>query len=174
MTGTLKDLVMLRNGHQLLTIELNCDFAPEYDDLRSKEVSVEIEVKRNKRSLDANGYLWVLCDKIADKIQSTKTEIYQSAIREVGVFTDKIWMCREAVKTFTKVWNDEGIGYMVDELSERDGMVNLRCYYGSSSYNTKQMSRILDHIVREAKELGITTETPEQIRKMVSLWEDKK
>jgi hypothetical protein len=43
-------------------------------------------------------------------------------------------------------------------------------YKGSSEFDTKEMSIFIDGIVSEAKELGIQTDTPDQIAKMKALW----
>jgi hypothetical protein len=42
---------------------------------------------------------------------------------------------------------------------------------GSHTFNTKEMSRLIDGTIEEAKELGIETATPEQIRRMMAAWD---
>ena len=48
--------------------------------------------------------------------------------------------------------------------------VIVRAYYGSSQYNTKQMSRLIDMVVEGAKELGIETLTPEELARIKEEW----
>ena len=40
----------------------------------------------------------------------------------------------------------------------------ITAYHGPSKYDSKQMARLIDYIVQNAKELGIQTETPDEIR----------
>jgi hypothetical protein len=46
----------------------------------------------------------------------------------------------------------------------------IRAYYGSSTYNTKQMSRLIDAIVEDCKEMDIETLTPRELDAMKSRW----
>lgn len=141
------------------------------DELINKDLDIEIKIHREKRSLDSNAYLWVLCDKIAQKINSTKIEVYRKAIREVGVF-EVLPIKKEAVKRFIENWQHNGIGYLCESTgkSKLEGYENAFAYYGSSSYDSKEMSRLIDYIVEEAKELGIETLTPEQLKSMNESW----
>ena len=137
-----------------------------------QEWILSVSKRRKKRSLDANAYLWVLCDKIADKLKSTKEEIYQKAIREVGVF-QLLLVEDKAADELIKKWNASGLGNFA-EIAYKSRK-NPECsavivYFGSSSYDTKEMSRVIDYIVEEAKGLGIDVSTPDDIERMKSLW----
>lgn len=128
----------------------------------------EIKQYRKKRSLDANGYMWVILRAMAEKLKSTDKEIYREMIRRVGQAT--ILPVRDdAIEVFTRRWEATGEGYQVDNLGpckNTEGYSNLRCYYGSSVYDSREFSILLDEIITEAKELGIETATPEEIEKM--------
>ena len=47
---------------------------------------------------------------------------------------------------------------------------NVVLYYGSSEYDTAQMSRLLDAIIREAKLQNIETATPEELARLKENW----
>lgn len=130
-----------------------------------------IKRKRAKRSLDANAYCWVLCRKIAEKTGATDTEVYGQCILDYGVTTIKPER-KDLVDDLVRMWDGMGIGNSHDILgdSKIDGYVNVKYYYGSSQYNTQQMARLIDGIVYEAKNLGIPTETPDEIERMKSMW----
>lgn len=164
MRGRLKELIQLKSGKYIVTMEIDGDF-PEYDDLKENDVEITVEKYKEKRSKNANGYMWVLCEKIARKIGVTKYDVYKQAIREVGVFQD-IAISEKAKGTFRTVWEAYGTGYFVEDF----GMY-VRAYYGSHNYNTAQMSRVVDYIVSEAKALNIDTLTPNEIINLVNLWE---
>jgi hypothetical protein len=164
MKGKLVNLIQLKNGKYVVTIELDGNF-PEFDELKENDVDITVEKYREKRSKNANGYMWALCEKIARKINATKYDVYKQAVREVGVFQD-IAISEKAKSTFKKVWEAYGTGYFIEDF----GMY-IRAYYGSHNYNTAQMSRVIDYIVSEAKALNIDTLTPNEIINLVNLWE---
>ena len=145
------------------------------DMVNKKDVKYQIEIKpyREKRSNDANAYMWVLCDKIADVIGNgmTKEEVYREAVRKVGVF-DMVPIKKEAVPRFIKSWCRNGMGWVCDNTgrSKLDGYENIVAYYGSSTYNTKEMSRLIDYIVEEAKDYGVETLPPEKIKSLEESW----
>lgn len=135
------------------------------------EYDIEIKKHRQHRSLNANAYMWVLAEKIADVTHSTREEVYRKAIREVGKFTD-VAVSNKATGDLVKGWSNKGIGWFTDTFDSRLANCNrVRLYYGSSSYNTKEMSRLIDDLVDEAKTLNIETETPEEIARLKATWE---
>lgn len=135
-----------------------------------KQLSVEIKPYRHKRSLDANSYCWVLCQKIAEIIHSTKEQVYKSAINDVGQF-EMLAVQDKAVEQFITVWNSRGLGWYAEEMDSKiKGCKKIIAYYGSSCYDTKAMSVLIDYIVSSAKELGIETMTPEELSGMKNEW----
>ena len=131
---------------------------------------------RKRRSKDANAYMWVLADKIADAINSTKENVYRRAIKEVGVFNDVAVQRGEALGDLIATWNGNGIGWFCEVfdsgLADNKGqkMKRVRLYKGSHLYDTKEMSRLIDYIVEEARDLDIETDTPDQIARMKASW----
>ena len=177
MIGKLKDITFTRTGEQIVSFSTKSDFTEEFDLLKDRDVDVEIKRHRRKRSLDANAYCWVLCEKIADRladedVKNTKEEVYRAAIREVGVYKDFRDLSPGDAKTLRAAWGMLGTGWVTEQVDfSGDGeRVTIRCYYGSSRYNTKQMSRLIDNLVEDCRALGIPTETPEQLEKIKSLW----
>ena len=131
-------------------------------------LQAKIQPCRGKRSTDANAYLWVLCDKIAEVIHSTKEEVYRRAIREVGVYSD-VAVQNTALSTLIEDWTSRGIGWMAETFdSKLEGCKRVRLYKGSHLYNTKQMSRLIDYIVQEANDLSIETLTDKELNVMLN------
>lgn len=119
--------------------------------------SVKIENIRKKRSLDANAFAWLLCQQIAVKVGITKEEVYRRAIKECGNFT-VIPIKEEAAERFGYIWSAHGLGWLTDVMGKcrkTEGYVNVLAYHGSSTYDTKEMSRFIDQLLFECKELGI-------------------
>lgn len=137
---------------------------------QDKEKVFEVKEHKVKRSLNANAYCWVLMNKIADAIKSTKEEVYREYIKNKGIFR-LITMNKEATDTFIRVWQEKGLGWICDTSeSKYEGMIDVVAYYGTSSYNTKQMANFIDYVVDEAKNLGIETLPPDEIERLKSLW----
>ena len=138
-----------------------------------KPIEVIIRNKRKKRSLDANAFCWVLCDEIAKKINSTKEDVYRQHVHDVGVF-DFVDIPTKAVPQFTKSWHAKGDGWITDVYNNCTikGCTKIACYYGSSTYDSKQMARLIDSLVEEAEALGIPTKTKPELMEMYADWAD--
>lgn len=135
-----------------------------------KEYDLEIKKRREKRSLDANGYMWALVEQIAVATGEKKEDVYRHAIRNVGVFAD-IAIQNKAERAIVKSWSEKGIGWFTESFdSKLRGCRRVRLYFGSSTYNTKEMSRLIDDIVDEARNLHIETKTPNEIKRLKEAW----
>jgi len=145
----------------------------EFDELLSiissgHELSVEIKQYHPHRSLDANAYLWVLCQKLSEKIGGTKEDIYREAVRKAGQF-DFVAVADKAVDTFIRAWQAKGLGWYAETMpSKIDGCKKVMVYYGSSVYDTKAMSHLINYIVEECKAQGIETATPDELARMIN------
>ena len=161
-------------GQQLITLALTTK--QDISDFKAiiangKLLEVEISKQKKKRSLDSNSYLWTLCQKIAEVIQSTKELVYQKFIRDVGQF-EIVPIKNEAVERWIEVWNSKGLGWFAEvmEDSKLKGYKKVISYYGSSVYDQREMSVLLDEVVRECKELGIETLPPDEIKVLKESW----
>ena len=134
-------------------------------------LNIEVKKYRKHRSKDANSYFWKLCTELADKLEMNKDDVYRYYIQQQNVFKD-IEISSDATDTFITAWKMHGTGWIAEKVdySERDGFDKIRAYYGSSTYNTKQMSRLIDSIIQDCKLQGIPTDTPEQIARYKEAW----
>lgn len=134
-------------------------------------LSVEAKKWYKKRSLDANAYCWVLCDKIAKKVGNlVKEDIYKDAIKNIGTFEPMI-VEERAFDNFKRIWERQGLGFLIQEVTRKDRCVKVHCYYGSSTYDTKEMSILIDILTQEAKELDIEIKSQEEIKSLLDSWE---
>lgn len=167
MRGRLVDLSFGRNGRQRLTLEIDQDFRDQFDALHEGDVEVQIKKHRERRSKDANAYAWVLIDKIANVTQQDKEIVYREAIRSIGGVSDIVCVQREAVEKLRRSWGHNGIGWSSEVMpSKIEGCVNVILYYGSSVFDTKQMSNLIEHLIQDAKVLGIETMTPDELAQL--------
>ena len=144
------------------------------DELRDKTLSVEVKQWRERRSLEANAYAWVMIDKIAEATKQGRTEVYRSYIREVPGNSQLVCVPTKAVSRLIQGWNHNGLGWITDTMpSKLPDCTNVQLYYGSSTYDSKQMSALIDLIVQDAKALGIETLTPIELERMKEEWREK-
>jgi hypothetical protein len=136
-----------------------------------KKYTLEVKEFKRRRSLDANAYCWVLIDKLAEKMHMKKVDIYRSAIKEIGGNSDTVCVVDKAVDKLCEGWEHNGLGWLTERTkSKLDGCTNVTLYYGSSSYNTKQMSRLIDNIVEDCRAIGIETMTPQELERIKTEW----
>lgn len=177
MTGRIRDLSVDRHGKVVLMLEINERQAAEtlYDELNLCE-KCEISVKkwRGKRSNDANRYFWEMAGKLAEKTGIPVETIYREAVKNIGGNSDIVCVKAEACDALRKHWSSMGLGWVSDVFpSKIPGCNNVILYAGSSTYNTEQMSRLIDLIVEECKTQGIETRPPEEIEAMMKFWKDR-
>ena len=130
--------------------------------------NTEYELKpfKAKRSLSANNYAWLLIDKLAEKLHSTKEEVYKIAVSRVGVFEEIKVTSPEAGQRFKRVWQHNGLGWLTKTIDD----TTILAYYGSSTYDTKQMARLIDYLQDECKEQGIETRPQWEVDALLKEW----
>ena len=167
-TGTIRGI-----DKNYITGEINITFSvnekntvlPEYEKLKDcKKLRVRVVQYREKRSLDANAYLWVLLQKMTEVLKSDKWSLYLQMLKQYGQFT-YIVVKPNAVESVKKQWRE------CEEVGEVDvngtKAVQMLCYYGSSTYDAKEFSILLDGVISEAKDLGIETLPSEELERMM-------
>ena len=121
--GRLKDHIIKLGGKVVLM--LDTDLSAEYlEEIKDKELKVQMSVWRQDRSLNANNYCWKLLDEIAQRMHSTKEEVYQEIISKVGVF-EILPIRNEAVDNFVEKWQSRGLGWVCNIM--RDSKIKGYC-----------------------------------------------
>lgn len=139
------------------------------------QLVAEIKPKVKKRSLSANGKCWAICDEIARELSKdgqiyTKEDIYMEAIRNYGAFVDKT-IPGELVQDWISLWNTRGLGWMAEEIAIYKDRSEVRCYVGSSRYDTAQMARLIDGLKNDAEALGIDVLTESERALLLDEWD---
>lgn len=131
----------------------------------------ELVKTKKRRSLDANAYAWVLVDKIAAAIRIPKEEVYQNTIKGIGGVSDIVCVKDAAVDKLRQNWSRNGLGWQTETMpSKIAGCTNVVLYYGSSAYDTKQMSALIDRLIEDAKALDIETLPPDRLEALLNGW----
>lgn len=161
-------------GKPLITLEMNekQSALKMVDELKTVEkLSLKIGKHREKRSLDANAYCWTLISKIAEKTNVAKEDVYRAAIKEIGGNSDIVCIQNKAVETLRDGWARNGIGWQTDTFpSKIEGCTNVILYYGSSTYDVAQMSRLINIITQDCEALEIETKSQAEIDSLLNSW----
>lgn len=136
----------------------------------------EVKEYRKKRSKNANSYFWKLLEEACEVMNLDTIQEYKRRVKELGVFRQFRIMTQD-VKTFEKIWTDRGIAWFC-EIVDTEYIGNtefkiINAFYGSSSYNTKQMSRLINNLVQDCKLIGIETKSQAEIDSLLRSWKPK-
>ena len=133
---------------------------------QDKEKLYEIKEYKKKRSLNSNSYLWLLCTKIADIINLSKEEVYIKMLEDYGVSLLVPLTPESDPNGYFKYYKyfDKG------NLNGKE-CVWYKVFKGSSEYDSKEMTHLLNGTVQEAKNLGIMTLDEIEIQEMLDRWQ---
>ena len=151
-----------------LTFEI--DQMLDVSGLEGKDLRLTAKIWRNKRSLDANGLLWVCLDKIASALNTDKWDVYLLMLKRYGKFT-YILVKPNAVEYTKTIWRESEVIGEVDVNGTKS--VQMLCYFGSSTYDSKEFSRLLNGVISEMKEMGLETPAEEEMDRMLAEWGKK-
>lgn len=175
LVGTISEPTLNRDGTWNLTLSGVQDFSELYETLKGKKVRADLREFRPSRSRNANAYAWELIDLIAARMSLPKTDVYRSAIQDIGGVSFSAEMESEAIPLFRQIWERGHIGRQVVVVpGTRDESTEVvRIYFGSSEYDTAQMSRLIDHLIQDAESLGIPTLPDPERQKLLDRWKPK-
>ncbi len=132
-----------------------------------KEKVVQLDYKRKKRSLNANAYLWSLLDKLAKKLGTTDEELYIDALRKYGA-KDYVVTVEDAIPVIERVYKIVEVVNKV-MVNGKEG-VQLRLVRGSSKYDSKEFSVLLNGVVDECRTIGVETLNDIEINEIIERW----
>lgn len=140
--------------------------------MKPKAYDLTVKEHRKKRSLDANAMAWSLINQIADVLRIPPVEVYRQAIQDISGNNEIIPIKEEAVEQFMQAWSCHGIGWICKDMgkSKLQGYRNLVVYYGSSVYDSRQMSNLIDHLVQDCKALGIEVMSERERSLLLEEW----
>lgn len=135
---------------------------------KGKTYTVEIKEYRKKRSLDHNAMYWSVLTSFAEVLNISNAKAHNLLLRRYGQlerYDDKpvYVVLPDTEDAETKA--DEAETYHLKPTSQvkqgKDGKVyrTWMLLRGSSTYDTKEMTRLLDGLLDECKEMGIAVMT---------------
>lgn len=155
--------------HAVKLIAELTSFIDSLDD--TKQYQLTLGEAKKKRSLNANSYCWALIEKIAQLQGLTKEEVYKHYIKEVGIYK-QAEIDEKAVDTLIHGWGLNGLGWVAEKVDfgKNKGFMLVNLYYGSSVYNTAQMSRLIDAVVQDCKALDIEVMSDRELSLLIDKW----
>lgn len=140
-----------------------------------KPLRLKLTQWREKRSLSANAYAWLLLNRLSEVLGMPSEEIYKRLIPDVGGNCTAVSVPLDSLEGLKKGWKNNGAGWVVEVIgvSDAPGMVDVMLYYGSSVYDTAQMSRLLELIIQECRQNDIEYLPPEKLAAMMEVWDGK-
>lgn len=135
-----------------------------------EKLSIEAVKFRNKRSLDANALLWLCLGQIAATMNPPvdKWEVYLEMLKRYGKYT---YICVKptVVDAVKAQWRESEVIGEIDINGKK--AVQMLCYFGSSTYNTKEFSVLLEGVISEMAEMEIPTPTSQEMERALKQWE---
>ena len=173
MEGRLREPFRLSGGEWLMSFTTRADAGKIYDSLKDLDVDVEIKKHNPKRSRDANAMCWAMCSDIGNAIRPPvpKEEVYRKAIREVGEY-EPLPIREDAVETFRRRWAAKGTGWFAEVVddSKLPGYKLVFAYYGSSTYDTASMSRLIDFLKQDMENMGLKIPASKEQEEALAAW----
>ena len=173
MTGRLIDLTIGLNRKQRITIEVDRDFREDFDRLNGIQLDVEIKKHRNRRSLSANAYFHVLVSKISAERGGSEESTKEWLVCEYGALAKDQDGLTVGFKLPASVDVSTIYPYVKCFDSREENGKLFRCYLvykQTHLMDSKEMARLIDGAIETAREMGIETDTPEQMARYKELW----
>ncbi|MGF0095029.1 hypothetical protein ACQRC6_01195 [Peptoniphilus sp. SGI.035] len=155
--GRLKNLNYNIEGKPQVTFELEryLDINKIYEIKEEDLLNINISKAKKSRTLDQNNLLWAIISDIDRKINGIPSEIFRwdlyiQGIEEAGIEYEDVLIPQKSLKIFKQAFR----AYKI--LGEKEDKILLRCFLGSSKFDTKQMTNLIDYFLKKASELGVT------------------
>ena len=174
MTGRLKDMMRGMGGEWVVSFVTQDNPVTMFYRLKDHEVNIEIKKATKQRSKDANAFMWSLCTQIADAIRATKEEVYRKAIRDVGRYFP-VPVRDDLVEEWQKSWSRNGVGWFaeVTDKSKNKGYTLMFSYCGTSTYTKEEMSRLIDYLIDDMKQMGLPIPASKEQEEALKAWESR-
>lgn len=142
------------------------------DKFRDGYVDVQVEKWSDKRSLQANAYFHVLCNKIAEATKSSMDDVKKLLVSQYGTLargSDGKYM---AVKVPKNTDIEKIYPYFRNIGEDENGLDMYLFFKHTADLNKDEMNRLIQGTVDEAKALKIETLTPDEIERMMNRWKN--
>jgi len=168
------------SGKMQITFEFDNDVSGSIDEIRDCMLTIVAKKSRGKRSLNANSYYWQLLTKLADKLKISNPCMHNILLRRYGQLEEIGGKLVYLILPDTDDGENRALEaetYHIKPTTEVntgvDGMTyrTYKMLRGSSTYDTKEMSRLIEGLVADCREQGIDTLPPDEYRRMMDMYD---
>lgn len=147
-TGKITGLQLdYKSRKPVVSLELNAEPA-DIEKLFGLKLDIKLGKAKKKRSLDANAMLWACLSDIAGATGMTNWDAYLYELKRYGKYTH-ILVKEEALEDIKALWRE------TEEVGKRGDIVELLCFFGSSTYSSSEFSKLLEGVISDMKDLGL-------------------
>lgn len=158
-----KSKIKLNDYYNRFEVQVNHNTGARIMDMANKAkhgLILEIKNYYPKKSNEANKLMWKLCTEISKILSNeypiSKEEVYRKAITEGNEY-QSVDVPNDKLTERARMWASRGTGWFSIEMNPlpEGGKTTVHQYFGSSSYNSKQMYYLIDRLKVDAEEQGI-------------------
>ncbi len=131
----------------------------------------EIVKAKKRRSVDANAFAWELIGKLASAMRIDRETVYRNAVCAVGAF-ETLMIRNDAFDNFARAWSQKGLAWCAEKIDQRGDYAIVNAYYGSSVYDTHQMSALIDYLKQDCVNIGIDVDDG-RIASLLEEWNER-
>ena len=174
LNGTLQGVLRDLKGDVVISFTVGKNL-PRVADIEGKQLDIKVTQHREKRTLTQNAYYWILVSKLASKLNVSTARVHNLMLRDVAppfIIDGKVVM--QPIPNTDKA-EEEALESSTFHLRPTSGVLvgkdaDIYRWYvvlrGSSTFDTKEMTALLNRLVEECKGQGIETLTPEELERM--------
>ena len=174
MKASIVDYLYINPHHSRITLDVYEDIRGLYDTIKKNIVDLKIKKYKQKRSLDANNYMWALIDQLAIATAVPCKDIYFDLLKNVGGNMEQYCSTPQAIEKMCELWKQQGHtgwGWPFETYESKiPGCVNVKLWYGTSTFDTATMARLIDHLVQDCKQCGIETMPRDELNSLLGEW----
>jgi len=162
---------LLKKEVEFTFVTDSMDAAEQLERLQDKTLRVKAVRYVKKRSKSANALFWHCVGKIAAAVHTDKWDVYLAMLRSYGRYTYICVRDEREVEAVRRQWRESEIWGSVNIDGQQ--AIQMLCYYGSSSYNSKEMSDLIEGTISEMKALHLDPPLPQDVKVALEQWEEQ-
>lgn len=155
------------DGKTLFALSTDFDAAEELEKMADKDLRVRVVRYRKPRSLNANALFWHCVDEIATALRIDRETVYIDMLRQFGKST-YICVKPNMVEAVKKQWR-ECIELGIVKINGKPAK-QMQCFFGSSTYDTAEMSRLIDGTIETMRDLDLPLPIPKDVQMALEEW----
>lgn len=162
-----------KSRRPVVSMELMC--SPADVEKLGEDIDIELKKHQEHRSKDANALLWACIGDIAAALRTDTWSVYLDLLRNFGKF-EPLLVRPDAVDDLRKQWREMSVvgdKTITDGAGKKHIMTYVLCFYGSSTYNTAEFSRLLDGCLQEMRSMELPLPPGKEVQAALDAWEKK-